>query len=44
MTPAEVMQILEYHRPKTVGGMHEDDRESIIERMMELESQGVEVI
>lgn len=44
MTPAEVIEIMEAHRPKVINGMHEDDYEDILERMEALELQGVNVI
>lgn len=44
MTPAEVAAHIEVKRPKTIGGVHEDDIESMLRRRAELEAQGVNVL
>lgn len=44
MTPKEIFSIIEYKRPKEVGGIHEDDMNNMIRRRKELEAQGIKVI
>ena len=40
MSPAEIGLILDAKRPKTVGGLHEDDRDGLEQRRLQLESEG----
>lgn len=44
MTPAEVSLVLDSKRPKTIGGIHEDDLSDIMQRRHELEQQGIKVL
>ena len=44
MTPTEVYLILDSKRPKTVGGIHEDDIASMLNRRQELIDKGVKVL
>lgn len=44
MTPAEVGLIIEFKRPKFVGGIHEDDIARMDDRRAELEAKGIKVL
>jgi len=44
MTPAEVALILDAKRPKTIGGIHENDLSDMMQRRHELEESGVKVL
>jgi len=44
MTPAEVNLVLESKRPKTIGGIHEDDLADMMQRRAELEQKGIKVL
>lgn len=44
MTPAEVGLLVEFNRPKFIGGIHEDDIERMDQRRAELEAQGIKVL
>jgi len=44
MTPSEVAIIVEAKRPKTVGGLHEDDFYAMKERREKLEKEGVKLL
>lgn len=39
MTPAAIQVLIESKRPKTVGGIHEDDLEMLIDRRAQLERE-----
>lgn len=44
MTPDEVNLVMDSKRPKEVGGINEDDLDSMIRRREELRAQGYEVL
>lgn len=44
MTPAEIALVLDSKRPKTIGGIHEDDLADMMQRRHELEQQGIKVL
>lgn len=44
MTPAEVHLLIDSKRPKHVGGIHENDLESMMLRRGELIEKGVKVL
>ena len=44
MTPYEISLVLEAKRPKTIGGIHEDDVADMLQRRAELEASGVKVL
>jgi len=44
MTPSEVALILDSKRPKTIGGIPEDDVADMLQRRQELIEKGVDVL
>ncbi len=44
MSPTEVSMVLEQRRPKTVGGMHEDDFYELEQRREQMMAKGMKVI
>lgn len=44
MTPNEIQVLIEAKRPKTIGGIHEDDLEMLHHRRSYYEQQGYTVV
>jgi len=44
MSASEALILLEFHRPKRIGNLHEDEFDKLAELREKLEKQGVKVL